>query len=250
MSNSESRPTTRVKLRVLRQDGPNKPDTKHYEQFEVEVPDGATVCTALLELERSAEARAPVGFEWSCLEGACGSCTMLVNGRVKQACLTPVTGADAPKVVTLEPLSKFPVVRDLIVERARMFRGLDEATSDHTGGVTDGRALTKAHQAALYTSSRCTSCGACLEACPEVRSSGAFVGPSQLHQLERLRENAPDETERHRIVDLAMGEGGVADCGKAQNCVEVCPAELPLVDSIQRLSRAASKRLLFGWWSR
>ena len=29
-----------------------------------------------------------------------------------------------------------------------------------------------------------------------------------------------------------MGDGGVADCGKAQNCVEVCPKEIPLVDSI------------------
>ena len=35
-----------------------------------------------------------------------------------------------------------------------------------------------------------------------------------------------------------MGEGGVADCGKAQNCVEVCPKEIPLVDSIAVVSRA------------
>jgi succinate dehydrogenase/fumarate reductase-like Fe-S protein len=29
-----------------------------------------------------------------------------------------------------------------------------------------------------------------------------------------------------------MEEGGVADCGKAGNCVEVCPKEIPLLESI------------------
>ena len=33
-------------------------------------------------------------------------------------------------------------------------------------------------------------------------------------------------------LDAVMGEGGVEGCGKAQNCVEVCPKEIPLVDSI------------------
>jgi succinate dehydrogenase / fumarate reductase, iron-sulfur subunit len=27
-----------------------------------------------------------------------------------------------------------------------------------------------------------------------------------------------------------MGEGGVADCGKAQNCARVCPKEIPLTE--------------------
>ena len=46
-----------------------------------------------------------------------------------------------------------------------------------------------------------------------------------------------------------MGEGGVADCGKAQNCVEVCPKEIPLVDSIAVVGRegGTTKRMLFGW---
>ena len=53
-----------------------------------------------------------------------------------------------------------------------------------------------------------------------------------MHQSERL--------------EALMGQGGVADCGKAQNCVEVCPKEIPLVDSIavvvprRRRSRCSS----------
>ena len=48
-------------------------------------------------------------------------------------------------------------------------------------------------------------------------------------------------------LEAVMGNGGVEDCGKAQNCVEVCPKEIPLVDSIAEVGRATTKRLLFGW---
>jgi succinate dehydrogenase / fumarate reductase iron-sulfur subunit len=48
-------------------------------------------------------------------------------------------------------------------------------------------------------------------------------------------------------LEAVMGNGGVEDCGKAQNCVEVCPKEIPLVDSIAEIGRATTKRLLFGW---
>ncbi|HEY6464246.1 MAG TPA: succinate dehydrogenase iron-sulfur subunit, partial [Polyangiaceae bacterium] len=48
-------------------------------------------------------------------------------------------------------------------------------------------------------------------------------------------------------LETLMGEGGVADCGKAQNCVEVCPKEIPLVDSIAVVGRATTKRMIKKW---
>jgi succinate dehydrogenase / fumarate reductase iron-sulfur subunit len=48
-------------------------------------------------------------------------------------------------------------------------------------------------------------------------------------------------------LDAVMGEGGVEDCGKAQNCAAVCPKEIPLVDSIAVVGRETTKRMLFGW---
>jgi len=44
-----------------------------------------------------------------------------------------------------------------------------------------------------------------------------------------------------------MGEGGVDGCGKAMNCVAVCPKEIPLVDSISAVGRATTRRLILGW---
>ena len=41
-------------------------------------------------------------------------------------------------------------------------------------------------------------------------------------------------------LDTLMEEGGVADCGKAGNCVEVCPKEIPLLESIAAVQRQAT----------
>jgi succinate dehydrogenase / fumarate reductase iron-sulfur subunit len=47
-----------------------------------------------------------------------------------------------------------------------------------------------------------------------------------------------------------MGPGGVNDCGNAQNCVKVCPKEIPLTESIATIGRQATvrgiKRFLTG----
>jgi succinate dehydrogenase / fumarate reductase iron-sulfur subunit len=48
-------------------------------------------------------------------------------------------------------------------------------------------------------------------------------------------------------LDAIMGVGGIADCGKAQNCVKVCPKGIPLTESIAVMGRETLKRALFGW---
>jgi len=37
-----------------------------------------------------------------------------------------------------------------------------------------------------------------------------------------------------------MQEGGIADCGKAGNCAEVCPKQIPLLESIAAVQRQAT----------
>lgn len=43
---------------------------------------------------------------------------------------------------------------------------------------------------------------------------------------------------------VALGEGGIAGCGNAQNCVRVCPKKIPLTESLSIIGRELlSKRL-------
>src|ERR1035437_9879235 len=64
----------------------------------------------------------PVTYDSNCLEEICGSCAMLINGKARMACSALVDRLEQP--IRLAPLSKFPVVRDLSVDRSVLFENL------------------------------------------------------------------------------------------------------------------------------
>jgi succinate dehydrogenase / fumarate reductase iron-sulfur subunit len=41
-----------------------------------------------------------------------------------------------------------------------------------------------------------------------------------------------------------MGDGGISDCGNAQNCVRVCPKNIPLTESIAAIGRDVTLQAL------
>ena len=51
-------------------------------------------------------------------------------------------------------------------------------------------------------------------------------------------------------LNVLMEEGGVADCGKAGNCVEVCPKEIPLLESIAAVQRQATVQAVKNFFSK
>jgi succinate dehydrogenase / fumarate reductase iron-sulfur subunit len=55
------------------------------------------------------------------------------------------------------------------------------------------------------------------------------------------------ESER---LDALMEPSGVAGCGNSQNCVEVCPKEIPLTTSLADMMGATSKHALFSLFRR
>src|SRR6516164_9243581 len=64
----------------------------------------------------------PVTYDSNCLEEVCGSCAMLINGKARMACSALLDQLEQP--IKLEPFSKFPVVRDLAVDRSVIFENL------------------------------------------------------------------------------------------------------------------------------
>jgi succinate dehydrogenase / fumarate reductase iron-sulfur subunit len=258
MADSDSKSAGRkVKLRVRRQDGPERVETKRWEEFEVPYLPQMNVISALMQIQKDprttdGKSVAPVVWECSCLEEVCGACTMIVNGKVRQAC-SALVDALAPKgeTIVLEPMSKFPLVRDLAVDRSRMFEDLKRVKAwialDGTHELGAGPRESQAAQEERYPLSRCMTCGCCLEACPQVNDSSSFVGASAINQVRLFNLHPSGAMNRVERLESVMGEGGVADCGKAQNCVEVCPKEIPLVDSISQVARETTKHMLFGW---
>jgi succinate dehydrogenase / fumarate reductase iron-sulfur subunit len=242
-------------LKIKRQDAPRQ--KSYWQRFEVGWHPAMNVISALMEIQKhpvtsSGERVTPVVWDCACLEEVCGACTMIVNGRVRQSCsalvddLVPDGGT-----ITLEPMTKFPVVRDLVVDRSRMFEDLKRVHAwielDGSHALGPGPRQSQDDQELAYPLSRCMTCGCCLEACPQIHPGSDFVGPAAISQVRLFNLHPSGKMHAPERLDTVMGSGGVEGCGKAQNCVEVCPKNIPLVDSIAAVSRATTKRLLFGW---
>ena len=90
------------------------------------------VISALMEIQKRPDDRATDrrSRRWCgsarCLEEVCGSCTMVINGKVRQSCTRARSIRSRPtaRPITLEPMTKFPLVRDLVVDRQRIFDDL------------------------------------------------------------------------------------------------------------------------------
>ncbi|HVS36689.1 MAG TPA: 4Fe-4S dicluster domain-containing protein, partial [Gemmataceae bacterium] len=91
-----------------------------------------------------------------------------------------------------------------------------------------------------YPLSRCISCGCCLEACPQYTPVNKFVGAAVISQARLFNDHPTGAALKAERIEALMGEGGVADCGKAGNCFEVCPKNIPLLESIAAIQRQAT----------
>ncbi|MGZ3445391.1 MAG: succinate dehydrogenase iron-sulfur subunit, partial [Myxococcaceae bacterium] len=185
----------------------------------------------------------PVTWDAACLEEVCGSCAMNINGRVRMACSALVDKLEWP--ITLEPMRKFPMVRDLAVDRSRMFESLKQVKAwielDGTHNLGPGPRQSQSEQAQRYVLSTCITCGSCLEACPQVTQDNDFMGAAPISQARLFNLHPTGAMHADDRLRGLMGPGGIQDCGKAQNCVQVCPKEIPLTTSIAAMNRDVTK---------
>src|SRR5689334_11726274 len=231
-----------IELRIRRQDTPSA--TPRWEEFSVPWQANLNVISCLMEIRKHPVTKAgvattPVHWEASCLEEVCGSCTMRVNGRPRQSCTALVDALEKP--ITLEPLSKFPVVRDLVVDRRPMFDALKQVKAwipiDGTYDLGPGPRLSAGEQEINYAFSRCMTCGCCMEACPQYHDHSDFLGPAPIAQVRLFNAHPTGRMNARERLDAIMGRGGLAECGNAQNCVRVCPKDIPLTEAFGELGR-------------
>lgn len=243
-----------VHVKIKRQDGPDKP--ARWEEFKVPYSSGMNVIACLMEIRKnpataSGQAVTPVVWESSCLEEVCGACTMVINGRPRQACAALVDDLTQP--ITVEPMKSFPLVRDLIVDRNRMFDALKQVHAwidlDGTHDLGPGPRQAPEDQEWMYELSKCMTCGCCLEACPNYGPQSDFIGVQAVNQVRLFNAHPSGHMHESVRLDAIMGEGGLTDCGNAQNCVAACPKGIPLTTSIADMNKELTKysiRRTFG----
>jgi succinate dehydrogenase / fumarate reductase iron-sulfur subunit len=247
------------KVKIQRQDDPHS--GSYWETFKVDYEEGMNMTTVMQRIAAhpvTAEGQKtrPVAYDACCLEEVCGACTMVINDKVRQACSALVDQllADSPTVIEVRPMQKFPVIRDLFVNRRRIFEDLKRVKAwvrvDGYHDIGSGPRISPQVQESRYPLSRCITCGCCLDACPQYGGKSAFIGPAIISQAILFNEHPTGAVEKDARLEVLSGKGGIADCGNSQNCVRVCPKEIPLTDSIAKAGRDATLYKIRRWFGR
>lgn len=231
-----------IKLSIRRQE--NGESSPYWEDFEVPYRQNMNVISALMEIQRNpvnvkGDRTTPVTWDASCLEEVCGACSMVINGKARQSCTALIDQLTQP--IKLEPMTTFPVVKDLQVDRSFMFDSLKRVRAwvpiDGTYDLGPGPRMPEKKRQVAYELSKCMTCGVCLEVCPNVNDRSNFMGAAPISQVRLFNLHPTGSMNKDERLSALMGVGGVAECGMAQNCVAACPKGIPLTTSIAAMQR-------------
>ena len=231
-----------IQVEIRRQATPTS--AASVEKFQVPYRPGMNVTSLLGEIalnpvDVTGKQTTPVTYDSNCLEEICGSCAMLINGKARMACSALVDKLEQP--IRLAPLSKFPVVRDLAVDRSVLFENLKKVKAwvpiDGTYDLGAGPKQAPQIQEQRYPLSNCISCTICMEVCPQFNESTNFVGAATIAQAQLFNEHPSGKVLKEDRLHALMGDGGIQECGYAQNCVQACPKQVPLTKAISDVGR-------------
>lgn len=231
-----------IRFKILRRTGPDS--EPYWQSIEYEYSDEReTVATALTQINRSAglcdtEGRQVKRIEWecSCMQKRCGACAMRINGRPGLACDSFLKECAVKGVIMLEPLSKFPCLRDLVVDRSALRKALREMkTWSGSDGVTAPKRLDD-----VYDASKCLQCGCCLEVCPNYTLENTFAGAAGFVSGFRSAASldADEKKERKTVYDRHVYKG----CGKSLACHNICPAGI----NVERILSRSNALLIWN----
>lgn len=241
-----------IRLIVARQDGPNEKPYK--EEFVVPYRKNMNVISAFMEIQRNpvnaaGEKTTPIHWESNCLEEVCGACSMIINGRPRQSCTALIDNLEQP--IRIEPMNTFPVLRDLIIDRGRMFDALKKVKAwipiDGSHDLGPGPRQSEQEQQWRYELSKCMTCGVCMEACPNVSSKSSFIGPFAVGQVALMNSHPTGVMRADERMEALLSDGGLQECGNSQNCVQACPKGIPLTTAIATMNRSATKHMFKKW---
>lgn len=227
-----------MKVKVLRQRTPSS--AAYWESFDYDGPAENSVAGVLDYLNYhddmvndAGEKTARIDWECSCLQGVCGACAMVINGTPALACETFLKDLKG-KTLSIRPLRKFPVLRDLIVDRSVMQENL-RRTDVFIG---EYRPDTAADQAQQYAAAKCLKCGLCLEVCPNYVNGKRFFGAAFANDcyLVSVRNR-----EKAKEIGKTYGAHFGSACSKSLSCMDVCPMKIPTIASMAKLNRGGKK---------
>lgn len=225
----------------VRRFNPDEESPKPYDQeYQVEVEDHFTVLDTLIKVRE--EIDGSLALRCSCRASICGSCAMRVNGHAVLACKARLSKhVSEGGTVRIEPMGNQPVIKDLIVDMNPFW--------DKIRAVEPYLQPTMPEPEAEYLAPNdvmlhlvdvmgCIMCGACVSDCTVMEVDKNFLGPAALAKAYRFVADTRDEADDKRLR-MYNSYGGIWDCTRCGECVEVCPKGVAPMERIMALREKA-----------
>ena len=153
-----------VPFKIKRQFGPDL--DPYWENFEIPHSPNSNVISYLMDIRKNpvnADGIKVPPIVWDCMSGRGMWYVYHENQRTGETVLFCTGGQTQVDVIVLEPMSKFPVNRDLSVDRSRMFDALKKVQAwvpvDGYHDLGPGERIYPEHQKVAYELSKCMTCG-------------------------------------------------------------------------------------------
>jgi succinate dehydrogenase / fumarate reductase iron-sulfur subunit len=235
-------------FKVLRYDAAC-PDIKpEFKSYRTKVIPGLTVLTMLIRIRD--ELDGTLSFRSSCRSAVCGSCAMVINGKIDLACRTQVASFESNTII-LEPLPNLDIIKDLVVDLTpfwNMYEKIQPFLIRKSPSPPKEIAQSEEERSRIDQFVNCILCASCYGACPVASRDPEYLGPATLVKLERFILDSRDERGAH-FLERVNNEKGLWGCDTVLRCIDACPKDVRPTDAIVELRKTLMKKKakqLFG----
>lgn len=226
-----------MRVKVLRKERESL--ESYWETFEAEVRPDMTIASLLDYInynddivDASGKPTTRISWEHSCLQGMCGACAMVINGVPALACETMVKDLKGDEI-TIQPLQKFPVIKDLVVDRTVIHDNLRKSDI-YIGEYSPKSGISDKEHRHQYDAAKCLKCGLCLEVCPNYVNGENFFGAIYANDCYLVSARNPS---RSSEIKASYKEHFGSTCSKSFSCMDVCPMNIPTLASMAKMNR-------------
>ena len=242
-----------MKLEIFRYH-PEKDNEPTFQTYEVPFLEDWVILDAINYIKD--EIDGTLSYRWSCQMGVCGSCGMMINGVPKLSCAVFLKDY-YPDKIRVEPLTGFPIERDLIFQMDDFMTKLTEIqpyiirNKGEEKPLDEGEYLqTPAELERFKPYSMCINCMLCYAACPVYALDSTFIGPAAIALGQRYNMDSRDHGRNARQELIASNEG-IWECTFVGECSAVCPKDVDPAAAIQRAKVSSTidwfKDVLIPW---
>ncbi len=237
--NKDRERTYNIKYHIRRFD-PEKDSAPHWQKFNIKVKPGMTVLEGLHLIKETQDNS--LSWRFSCRMGVCGSCGMMINGKLCLACNTQILDI-SKTALTIGPIPNFDIIKDLVPDLNPLF---EKHKSIHPFMIRHGLSEMDLPEGELFQTPKeldrylqftyCIRCGMCMGACPTMATDKEFLGPMPITQAYRYCADTRDGGFYNRSEVVGTPHGAYR-CHYAAECSNVCPKGVDPARAIQLMKR-------------